>query len=124
MFVGFCFTASAAGVPAVTITVDFGRNQFGNQRRKTIVLPVGPEIFDRDVAAFFVAGFTQAFAKRVEQIGFQRRRGVTHEADEVCFLLRVRGERPSGGPGGGRSTHQGNELAPSHSDPTDSGTLL
>ena len=93
--------------------VHFGRNQLGNQRREAVVLSVGPEIFDRNVAAFLVAGVTQALAKRVKEIGFQRRGRVAHVADKGSFLLRARGERP----GGGRSTHQGNELPPSHYTP-------
>jgi len=94
--------------------VHFGRNQLGNQRREAVVLSLGPEIFDCNVAAFFVAGITQALAKCVDEVGFQRRGRVAHVANEKSFLVRTRGKRP----GGGRATHQGNELAPSHYVPT------
>ena len=48
--------------------VHFCRNQLGNQRREAVVLSVGPKIFDRNIAAFLVAGVTQALAKRIEEI--------------------------------------------------------
>src|SRR5262249_13256865 len=91
-----------------------------NQRREAVVLSVSPEIFDRNVAAFLVAGVTQALAKRVKEIGFQRRGRVAHVADKGRFLLRARGDRP----GGGRSTPQGKELPPSPYTPQDSVPLL
>ena len=39
-------------------------DQIGRQRRQSIVLALGPAVFDRDVLALDIAGFVQALPER------------------------------------------------------------
>ena len=46
-----------------------------------VILPIRPAVFNDDIAAFLVAKLPQAFTECVEEIGFERRGGISHEAD-------------------------------------------
>ena len=48
-------TASVAGVPAVTISFDFGCEQFGTERGKALVVSFGPAEFDLELRRLVVA---------------------------------------------------------------------
>jgi hypothetical protein len=76
--------------------VDVQRHEFGNERGKTLVSALSPSVFDQDVPVFDVAEVTQALAKRLDQMGFERRGRVAQEADarQPAPLLRCRRERP------------------------------
>src|SRR5262249_52985483 len=67
--------------------------------------------FDRDVAAFDIAHFTQAFSKRPDVVGVRfGRAGVQKSNYRHCGLLRARRERPRDG----RTADKRYELAPPH----------
>src|SRR6185503_10150651 len=68
-------------------------------------------VFDRDVAAFDITGFTQATTKRISQIGPVILPKACQEADESQIrLLSERGPRPHR-----NAAQRRNELAPPHS---------
>ena len=54
------------GAGAAPVCGDHGHlsaNQISRQRRQSIVLPLGPAVFDRHVSALDIAGFVQTLAK-------------------------------------------------------------
>jgi hypothetical protein len=72
-------------------------NQIGRQRRQSIVLAVGPAIFDRHVPAFDKARFAQTLTKCLSEVRIQFGRFTVEKADHGHRrLLRAGGERASG----------------------------
>jgi hypothetical protein len=71
-------------------------NQIGCQGRQSIVLALGPTVFDRDGLALDVARFAQALPEsgQTETVGL--RRVGAEIANHRHLLLRARRERPCG----------------------------
>src|SRR5262245_12315351 len=70
-------------------------DQIGRKRRQSIILAFRKVEFDRHVAAFHVAGLTQATAKRVDKVASVILSQAAQEADHRHRrLLRARRERP------------------------------
>jgi hypothetical protein len=53
------FAACTEAVPPIAANVHLTANQIGRQGWKSIVLPLRPAIFDRDVLALDIAAFAQ-----------------------------------------------------------------
>src|SRR5262249_37858387 len=92
---------------------DLAADQISRQARQPIVLTLRPAIFDRDVAAFDIAGFGQALVERSQA----RSIGVGRQAAEIAdhrhrSLLRACRERPRRR----RTAEQRYELAAVHSN--------
>ena len=88
-------------------------DQIGRKRRQSIVLVFRKPVFDRHVAAFDIAGFTQATAERIREVGPVISPQAGQEADHRHRrLLRARRERPRRR----RTAEQRDELAPSSLD--------
>jgi hypothetical protein len=70
-------------------------NQLSRQCRQSVVLILGPAVFDRHVSALDVAHLIQAKAERVHNVREQVRRCCIEKADHRnARLLRARRERP------------------------------
>jgi hypothetical protein len=70
-------------------------DQISQQSWQTIVLALQPMVLDRDVLAFDVTGFVEAFAERghITRVGFGR--PVSDKRDHrLCRLLRAHREGP------------------------------
>jgi hypothetical protein len=64
MVVVAALAASAGGSPPIAAHHGhLTRNQIGRQARKSIVLPLRPAVFNRDVLALDIARFVQALAE-------------------------------------------------------------
>src|SRR5262249_19197867 len=82
-------------------------DQIGRKRRQSIILAFRKVEFDRHVAAFHVAGLTQATAKRVDKVASVILSQAAQEANHRHRrLLRARREWPRG-----RAAEQRDELA-------------
>ena len=64
-------------------------DEFSNERWKPFIVSVRPAVFDGDIAAFLVTMLAQAFTECVDEIGFERRGGIAHEANAGNFGLRA-----------------------------------
>jgi hypothetical protein len=90
------------------LTVD----KFSCQRRQSIILTLGPAVFDRHIPALDEAGFAQTLAERGHHRGVSARRFAVEPSDHRHRrLLRLRRKRPRGR----RAAEQRYELAPFHS---------
>ena len=86
-------------------------DQIGQQRRQAIVLDLQPVVLDRDVLAFDVAGFVEAFAERGHKAGVGIGRPVSDKPDHrQRRLLRPRRKRPRNS----RTAEQRDEFASPH----------
>ena len=71
-------------------------NQFCDQVRDAIVLALRPTVFDRNIAAFYIARFAEALVKRAQSPAPLGGRLRTEEADHRRRrLLRTRRKRPN-----------------------------
>ena len=70
-------------------------NQFRSQRRKTIIAPLGPTVFNRNILSFFVPQVTKAVAERVDVLCIVCGGRQAEEADPVHLrrLLTLDGKR-------------------------------
>jgi hypothetical protein len=81
--------------------------QIGRKRRQPIILVFRKTILDRHVAAFDVAGFTQATTQRLRKVRSIISAPTAQEPNNRhCRLLRARRERPCG-----RAAKQRDEFA-------------
>jgi hypothetical protein len=97
--------ASAEGPSPATRTVTCRRTS------QAIVLTLGPEVCDRDVLAFDIAGFGQRLPEADQQWPAVRERRTAEESDHRHRrLLRAHCERA----GGCRHAQECDEIAPSH----------
>jgi hypothetical protein len=88
-------------------------DQVGRQCWQPVVLLLRPTIFDRNVAAFDIAGFGKALAKRAQAASVPVRQCAAEEPDHRHGrLLGARGERPSCCCP--RAANHFDEIAPSH----------
>jgi hypothetical protein len=71
-------------------------NEIGDQGRQAIILPLSPAKFDRYVAGLDVTSFTQASAKRADEVAEGVRRTAADESDRR--LLRAGRQRPCRAP--------------------------
>jgi hypothetical protein len=69
-------------------------NQLICHRRQSVVLPVRPAVFDRDVLGLDIAGFLQALTERGRHGRVPVRRTAIEEPDHRHGLLRPRRQRP------------------------------
>src|SRR5262249_47875775 len=85
-------------------------NQIGGQYRQSIVVTLGPAVFDDDVLVFDGAGLRQALAEGCDETRvFPGRRAIEEPDHRQRVLLRARRERPRG-----RAAEQRDELAALH----------
>src|SRR5262249_16724722 len=84
--------------------------QLGCQRRKSIILAIGPAIDNGHVLAFNIAGFRQGTMKSAQPVrdGVSRRR--IEKSDHRHRTLRARRQRPRG-----RAAEERESVAPLHS---------
>src|SRR5262249_49570189 len=68
-------------------------NQVGGECWQSVETTFGPAIFDRDVAAFDIAGFVETSPDGVKSAGFTIR-AAEQPNHRHCRLLRARRERP------------------------------
>ena len=100
-------TASAAGVPAVTITSTFAASNSAMSAGKRSYFPSAHRYSMTNVPALGVAMRAQAVAKRLDEVGFERGRGIAQKSDARHFSgLRARRDRP----GSGGATEQRKEF--------------
>jgi hypothetical protein len=100
-------------------STNYGRSmpdQVGRQRRKPVVVVLGPARLNRHVAAFAVAGLAEALTKggkhlRPIPVG---RSGREHTNYRYSALLGPCCTRPSSRTCGGRTAKQGDEITSSH----------
>src|SRR5205807_2006020 len=85
-------------------------DEIGHQFGEAIVFIVRPAILDRHGLPFDVAGFAQALAKRCHKMRVRLGDAGIEKPDDRHWLLRARGERPSGG-----SAEERNEISAFHS---------
>src|SRR5262245_23267423 len=72
-------------------------DQIRCQFRQTIVLTFRPTVRDRNIVAFDIAGFIEAFSKCAQPMGLcASRRAAEKSNHRHCWLLRARSERPRG----------------------------
>src|SRR5262249_50283952 len=91
-------------------------DQFGRQRRQSIVLALRPAIFDGQVSALDIAGFTQPIAEHAQTVAKRIRPFRTeHTNHRHGRLLRACRERPKTRRHGRRAAEQRYELAALHS---------
>src|SRR5262249_56303899 len=90
-------------------------NQFGRKHRQSIILALGPAIFDPDVLAFDISCLFQSLAERTQadRVSGQVRRCAAEEPDHWHRgLPRARRERPRRR----RAAECGQQLPPSDGD--------
>src|SRR5262249_20607472 len=81
-------------------------NQFCDQVRDAIVLALRPTVFDRNIAAFYIARFAEALVKRAQSpapLGGGLR---TEEAEHATPRLRARGAGARAGRGDRRAADE------------------
>jgi hypothetical protein len=89
---------------------DLSTDQIGCQHRQPIVLLLRPAIFDRDIPALDIAGFSQALEEPTQPAGVPVGGRAAEEPDHRHRRpLCARSEGPSG-----RAAEKGDELAASH----------
>src|SRR6266568_5162033 len=94
-------------------------DQFGSQRRQSIIPTFRPAILDCDVLAFEIADLAQTLAKRLEnrcRLGWRPCAQPSNHGQ--CRLLRARYERPR------RPTDKCDELASPHSITSSAATSM
>jgi hypothetical protein len=83
--------------PCRSDDVDLTPNQIGSKRRQSIVLTLGPAVFDRHILTFDVPGFVEALMEWCHRIGGLAWRPAAEKPDHGHRrLLCTRRERPSG----------------------------
>ena len=70
---------------------DVVADQIGSHLRQTIIVPVGPAVFDRDVLAFDKAGFAQPLAERRDEGHLLVAKEKAYRCSSACFFGVIRG---------------------------------
>src|SRR5262249_998325 len=91
--------------------------EIGYQHRQSIVVALGPAIFDDHIAALEIAGFAQSFTDCCHHMSARPWRTTVEISDHrQCRLLRARRERPRGR----RAAEQYDEVTSPHHSITSS----
>jgi hypothetical protein len=93
-------------------------DEFGRQRRQAVNIILGPAVLDRYISMLEKTCLVKALSKCGHELLAVIERSAAQNSDHWHrWLLRPRRKRPRGR----HTTKQGNELAPSHGRPQQSG---